>query len=233
MAFTSPKMGLRIWNLLTDLYDHAQLADNWAKVDYHDHSPGKGVQVPTEGLADGAVTGPKLATSLDPSGAYTSLKTVFRATGTHTGAPAAGTYLLRTSASAILAPGGTAADTAFYLDPADFAASGRTTKLVFRAALLTNATSPTGTTYSFGIFPVATWGGAAGAVPTVATIGSIVAGSATPNIVAPAATTMTGPQSVELDPPTAGWYTLGLVQTSSPPPNSSVAVFGNLFVKQV
>lgn len=63
MATTSPNLGLKIWNLLTDPYDHAQLADNWAKVDEHDHSSGKGKQIPTGGIADGAVT----AAKIDPS----------------------------------------------------------------------------------------------------------------------------------------------------------------------
>src|SRR3954465_7042077 len=61
MPFVSPKMSLRVWNLLTDLYNHSQLADNWMRVDQHDHTPGRGVQIPTEGIADGAVTEAKIA----------------------------------------------------------------------------------------------------------------------------------------------------------------------------
>lgn len=61
MAFTTPKLALRVWNLLSDPYDHDQLANNWAKVDLHDHTFGRGVQVPTDGLADGSVTSAKLA----------------------------------------------------------------------------------------------------------------------------------------------------------------------------
>jgi hypothetical protein len=60
MALTTPKMGLRVWDQLTDPYDHNQLADNWAKVDFHDHTPGRGVQVPTEGIADASITIAKL-----------------------------------------------------------------------------------------------------------------------------------------------------------------------------
>src|SRR3954468_9138473 len=61
MAFTTPEMSLRVWNLLTDPFDHDQLADNWAKVDQHDHTPGRGVQIPTEGLFDGSVTYAKIS----------------------------------------------------------------------------------------------------------------------------------------------------------------------------
>lgn len=63
---TSPKLGLRIWNLLLDPYDHEQLADNWAKVDAHDHSPGRGVLIPTEGIAFEAINFPLLAASIFP-----------------------------------------------------------------------------------------------------------------------------------------------------------------------
>ena|ERR1700677_2960810 len=63
---TSAKMGLRIWNLLLDPYDHEQLADNWAKVDAHDHSPGRGVLIPTEGIAFEAISYPLLASSVFP-----------------------------------------------------------------------------------------------------------------------------------------------------------------------
>ena len=63
---TSAKMGLRIWNLLLDPYDHEQLADNWAKVDAHDHSPGRGVLIPTEGIALEAVSFPLIAASVFP-----------------------------------------------------------------------------------------------------------------------------------------------------------------------
>lgn len=60
MAITSPKLGLRVWNSLQDPYDHDQLASNWFKIDQHDHSPGRGVQIPSEGIFDGAITEEKL-----------------------------------------------------------------------------------------------------------------------------------------------------------------------------
>ena len=60
-------MELRIWNLLLDPYDHEQLADNWAKVDAHDHSPGRGVLIPTEGIAFEAINFPLLAASIFPT----------------------------------------------------------------------------------------------------------------------------------------------------------------------
>lgn len=54
-------MGLRIWSQLSDLYNHDQLADNWSKVDLHDHTPGRGIRVPAEGIDNEAVIGSKIS----------------------------------------------------------------------------------------------------------------------------------------------------------------------------
>lgn len=67
MAFTTPNMGLKIWNLITDLFSHSDLASNLATVDTHDHSNGKGVQIQSAGIAPLAITAGKIA-----SGSITS-----------------------------------------------------------------------------------------------------------------------------------------------------------------
>lgn len=54
-------MSLKVWNSEADPYSHEELADNFLKLDQHDHSPGKGTQIPSAGLAPGAVTGDKIA----------------------------------------------------------------------------------------------------------------------------------------------------------------------------
>lgn len=56
MAATTPNMGLKVWNLLTDSFDHTQQAENWAKVDQHNHAEGKGIKIPTGGIEDGAIS---------------------------------------------------------------------------------------------------------------------------------------------------------------------------------
>lgn len=61
MAIVGPNIGLAIWNATSDLWNTGQLRDNWAKVEFHDHAPGRGLQIPTEGLRDGSVTAAKLA----------------------------------------------------------------------------------------------------------------------------------------------------------------------------
>jgi hypothetical protein len=85
MATDSPLMGLKIWNSSTDPYDHAQLAANWGKVDEHDHSSGKGTQIPTGGIRDGAITAAKLSSDvLGPAGLVSGLSTATTETTTST-----------------------------------------------------------------------------------------------------------------------------------------------------
>lgn len=60
MAATTPWMGLKVWNLLTDSFDHTQLAENLAKIDQHNHAEGKGVQIPTGGIENGAISASKI-----------------------------------------------------------------------------------------------------------------------------------------------------------------------------
>lgn len=79
MALTTPNMSLSVWDQLTDPYDHNQLANNFAKLDQHDHSSGKGPQVGTPGIQDGAITAAKIApgtlpTFVIPDGSITKAK---------------------------------------------------------------------------------------------------------------------------------------------------------------
>lgn len=57
----TPEMSLVVWNEGTDTYQHEELAENWAKLDEHDHTSGKGKQITTGAIADAAVTVDKLA----------------------------------------------------------------------------------------------------------------------------------------------------------------------------
>lgn len=61
MAQIDPMMGLRLWTQGQDPYDHDQLATNFSKLALHDHTPGRGVQIPSEGIFDGAITYAKMA----------------------------------------------------------------------------------------------------------------------------------------------------------------------------
>jgi hypothetical protein len=229
MAFTSSKMGLRIWNLLTDLYDHTQLADNWAKVDYHDHSPGKGVQIPTEGLADAAVTVPKLASTVDPSGAYSTYRTYWRGTWNPAVAGAAGTY-------AIYPGGGVAAGAAnsaiciFYIDPADFVNPGRSAYMRMELEVATNGVSPTAT-WAAALYPITAVSGASGTYPAT-TLGTLITGS-TATVGLPAANTVTRGASIDFAVPVAGTYSVAIVQTGTMTAGAAVAVDVRLAVRAI
>jgi hypothetical protein len=61
MSNVTGNMGLTIWDELSDEFDYGQLEDNWIAVDGHDHSPEKGVPIGTNGIANNAITQPKLA----------------------------------------------------------------------------------------------------------------------------------------------------------------------------
>jgi hypothetical protein len=57
---TTVNLALTVWDDLDDPYDHNQLGANWDRLDQHDHSPTNGVQIPTAGIKDRAVTTIKL-----------------------------------------------------------------------------------------------------------------------------------------------------------------------------
>lgn len=54
-------MGLTVWNSVSDLFSHVALENNMIAIDQHNHTPGEGTQIPTAGIADGAITAAKLA----------------------------------------------------------------------------------------------------------------------------------------------------------------------------
>jgi hypothetical protein len=61
MAQTTPNLQLTVWNNLTDPYNSDQLANNFIKLDQHDHSPGKGAQIDGSSIKDASITNAKLA----------------------------------------------------------------------------------------------------------------------------------------------------------------------------
>lgn len=61
MSNITPNMGLVRWNESGDPYDHTQLSGNWTSLDEHNHTSGKGVQIPTGGIVNEAIIGEKIA----------------------------------------------------------------------------------------------------------------------------------------------------------------------------
>ena len=126
------------------------------------------------------------------------------------GGTAAGAYLQTGLLNTFVAVAGTATGQGmFYLDPGLYpgGASAHTPKVRLRANVTTNAVAPACTNLVYALMPVATTGGASGAVPTVATVGAAVC-SAT--ILTPNATTQTVGTSANAAFPAAGWYVFQL-----------------------
>jgi hypothetical protein len=228
-------MGLSIWNLLTDPYDHAQLADNFSKIDLHDHTPGRGIQIPTEGITDGAVTAAKLAANLDPSLGYATYKDVHWSGGS-TAAPAANTFIIpwQGTNQNLLAAANTNAYLhaySFYFDPADYAVSGKSTVLRTRAFVANNAVAPA-ITFTFGLYPISTIGGASGSAPFINSLGSVTSGS-TVAIASPSASVITSATGTNFIAPSAGYYVLAVVTSGAAAANSVPQVFSKIQVRQV
>lgn len=76
MPSVSPNMGLRVWDSNDDTFESDHLASNFNKLDFHDHSGGRGVQIPTEGFKDLAITSAKLANAatLKGTGAFSAYR---------------------------------------------------------------------------------------------------------------------------------------------------------------
>jgi hypothetical protein len=53
--FISPNLSLVVWDLENDDFESSDLANNWIEVDGHDHSPNKGVQIQSAGIADDSI----------------------------------------------------------------------------------------------------------------------------------------------------------------------------------
>lgn len=56
----TPNLGLTLWDKGSDTYNHSELANNFVKIDRHDHSPGRGNPISTNGLKDNIITTPKI-----------------------------------------------------------------------------------------------------------------------------------------------------------------------------
>jgi hypothetical protein len=61
MASISTNLALHIWDQNNDFFSHTELADNFQKIDVHDHTgSGKGLAIPETGIANNAITAGKI-----------------------------------------------------------------------------------------------------------------------------------------------------------------------------
>jgi hypothetical protein len=141
------------------------------------------------------------------SAAFTTWKTIQWGSGTPTSGivTVGGTYGLYPAAGSASAAWTTGlAPYSFYLNPADYLANARTTKLRLRAQCVVNGAAP-GTNIVPGLYPVSSFGGASGASPTIAGVGTVITGS-TVIFTTPAASSNTVSTSTEFNAPAAAAY---------------------------
>jgi hypothetical protein len=231
-------MGLYAWDELTDTFSHEQLKKNWEAVDAHDHSEGKGKQIPTAGIANQAVTNAKLAenavksTNIEnatiedgdlkspTSGAYK----VIQFGGGAFPASTSTTKYFNNSGGALGAANGTTAKL-FYLYAADYSINGKTQKLRIRAQQATVATGP-GKTLTVGMYPVTA------IAANAFTVGAVVAGS-TVKFESTAANTLATKESEDFTLPANGYYIFGVATSGETAASSEHGLWFQLQTKYV
>lgn len=82
-----PKMGLVVWDSINDYFSHVQLKSNFEAIDVHNHTEGKGVQIPAGGLAEQSVEFKNLASNVVPAVTAEVSKTVPKDYGIVTALP--------------------------------------------------------------------------------------------------------------------------------------------------
>lgn len=210
---TTPSMGLKRWDQPNDVFSYTELSDNFALIDSHDHTTGKGVQIPTAGIANLAVIDTKIAndavtTSKILSANVTDAKLASPTTGMYKELKSgAGTWSGSLTANQLVSLGNGPSLSvspysyyyAFYFDPADYAVASKTLKIRLRA-WVGNATFTGGGTWA--AFLIAATGGisAAGNITTVG------ASAASANLVAAGTVNTSG----DVTPPAAGYYFFGV-----------------------
>lgn len=165
---------------------------------------------------------------------FEQYKRVFQATGYIQDALASGTkYILGTDGIATSGTAGTpgvslALGTIFYLTASEYAVTGKTTKLLVKAILSSNATA-LGTTVTFGLYPVTV----AGTADVVNVTAGTVTASSTVALATPSASTVTTGTSGDFTLPSDGAYALGYVLTGSPAANHASLLTAQLCVRNV
>lgn len=169
--------------------------------------------------ANGSLSDTNFAAS---SGMYASYRTLLTAGGHVPGGTTAGTYWLPAPGSSVVKSGtaDTSSPTALGFNSTDYAITGRTQRLRLRALTITNATAPA-ITFTFGLYPISSSGGAAATLST--TLGAVTAGS-TVAVASPSASTQTSSPGSAFAIPANGNYALGVVLSGGMPANAIAGV---------
>ena len=143
----------------------------------------------------------------------------------------AATRIVSTIGAVLIANSNAAASSgAFYINASELAIAGKTTKLNLQATINTNATSVGTVTYTAGLYPVATVGGAAD-VSTI-TFGTVTSGS-TVAFANPATSTSTTSTSGDFDCPDSGPFVMAVANSAQGATDSRVMMILCLRVRHV
>lgn len=232
MAITTPSMALKRWDQPNDTFSYTELSDNFGLIDTHDHTTGKGVQIPTNGIANLAITETKIANNAVSSSKFANAsitdaklaspnagawKTLWTTGHRSNSADAAATtyiasnsvgFVSGTSTSSILLP-------VYPFVPTNYAVTGKTLQLKLTVNGMINGTAPA-FTITFSLRPI-TIGGGAGVITYTA--GAAVAGSDV-QFIAPAANSAPI-NSATFNAPTSGTYGVGVTVSAGPAANSN------------
>lgn len=178
-------------------------------------------------LANGTITDTQLSATYS---GYAMYRNLAERGGTLTSTPGP-PYVAGVSGSMTAIGNNPQADgTVIYFDPADYAASGRTTKCRLRAQLFTNSVAPT-VTFTVGLYPVTVFGGGSGAFPFVTTLGAVTSGSTVAFTTPGASNGGAQSNSGDFTGPTAGFYVIGVAVSGAAAANSAEAIRVQLQVR--
>lgn len=239
-------MSLVRWDGTGDNFSHTQLASNFTLIDQHDHTSGKGVQIPPGGLAnlsvgtaqlaDGSVTNSKISGSSPISDVNlaspnnSAYRALFSLGTKVTSSNPTGNYLFA-SGPTLLAPS-TATSTivpVYYLNVNDYAVANKSPVLQVLVTILTNSVAP-GITYTVGLNATSVDAANATSGNLAYLLGSQIANS-TSAIATPAQNSSSEQASVDFAFPTTGFYTLGINLSGTPGAGSVAAVHAQLRVR--
>lgn len=161
--------------------------------------------------------------------AFTTYKEMTRAQTLIPTQGAGGTFLSSTFGNIAATGAAGSASFAFSLDPADFAANARTTKLRMRSTLITNAVA-SATNFNAELRPVGTFGGASGTTPAIATVGAT---TITNNYTTPAANASLPLTSADVNFPAAGVYVFTVTIGAAMAAGSTVVILYELLMRQI
>lgn len=241
---TTPNMSLRVQDQPGDFYSYSDIANDFIALDAHDHTTGKGLQIPTGGIANLAVTAAKIAagtidstkiaagtiTDTNIASPNSSIYRTFAQASGFFSATASGTiYILGNGLAAVPSAVSSSSSNALIpVNSGDFSVAGKTTKLRLSVGWATNATAPAAT-FSISLHPVTAAGGA-GALTLTA--GAAVGGAAT-SVATPAASSVSLVQGGDFTLPANGLYVIGVTPSAAQAANSAVGLTAYLQYRHV